>query len=109
MIRHDNKSIKSYRGKALRQAIPYGFDQHPSIIQERDTVQNISEQTFTILDAGGDKISPAGRIIEFPQPDGTPMVNVRIVRHFIESMWSRNPEIRAIFVSVGARPWPARF
>lgn len=81
MIRHYYKFVQFNMRKMNRDIIPTLFHHPPRVIQNHFPVGDFAKQTFAVLRAHRYKIRAGLGIIIFPQPDGTAMVNFRMIGH----------------------------
>jgi hypothetical protein len=81
MIGHDHKGVRFDARIMARQLVPCRLHHPPGVIQQHFAAYDIPEETRMILRADGDEIRPGLGVIIIHQPDGSPMMFLRVIFH----------------------------
>ena len=76
MVRHDHKFTQINFTPDQSGFQPFFLCNYPKFIQCHDPIHNFSEEMLPLVRANGDEICAGLGIIIFPQPDGTPVVDI---------------------------------
>lgn len=68
------------------QVLPIGMDQVPQYIQTHFTTDNFTEQTLPLMGTDGDEIRTGSSVIIALQPNGSPVMFIRVIFHAILPM-----------------------
>ncbi|HUV04839.1 MAG TPA: hypothetical protein VMX94_07000 [Armatimonadota bacterium] len=109
MVRHDDEFVYPNTRVVIRHLLPNRQYHLPNLVQAHVPVYDLAKQTLSAMGAECHKVSPFLRVIVPWQPNGAPMVLLRIECHRMFTCRGNRPWLPNIRAGTGACPYIVSF